>query len=788
MYKNYLTTAWRNLKRNKIFSFINILGLSLGITCSLFIYLWVQDERSYDGFHAHGDQLYQVIVNTRDKDGSISNSMDATPGLLAEELKKQIPEIEHTAMVVWENEQLFTANQKIGKEKGRYASPDFFEMFSFPLLQGNAKTALASPDNIVISEKLARNYFGTQNPLGKTVRIDNKRDYIVSGIVANTPENSSIRFDFMLPIQHCFEDNQWMVSGWGHYGPPTYVMLRPDATAEIINAKIKNFLTRQDKSVDDKLLMLQPYKNMYLYSRFTKGIADGGKIEYVRLFSIVAIFILLIACINFMNLATARSVKRAKEVGIRKVVGAVKGLLFRQFLLEAVFTTLLSVLVAVALLFLLRPLFNSLTEKHLLIHLNNPSLIIALVCLTLVTGFIAGSYPALFLSSLNPIRVLKGSLTFRDGDVVLRKGLVVFQFTLSIILIVCTGIVYKQMNYVQTKNLGLDRSNVIYIPLSGDLAKNYDGFKNEIIQSGRIQDITQCSSIPTNVGWWSDNISWTGKNPADKIALMEIDVSYHFIKTMKMKLIDGRDFSPTFGTDTANFLVNEEAAKVMKMKHPVGQLFSHQQTTGKIIGLVENFHASSLHDPIAPMFISLQPKPSSGLVIVRTAPGATKMVLADLESAWKKFNPKYPFDYLFADDSFKLQYHSEMMIGQLANVFAFLAIFISCMGLFGLSMFVAEQRTREIGIRKVLGANVINMIAMISKDFLVLVIVSALIAFPVAWWAMNKWLENFAYKTNITWWLFAGAGILAVIIAFITISFQAIKAAIANPVKSLRIE
>jgi putative ABC transport system permease protein len=508
MLRNYFKTALRNMMRNKTFSFINICGLGLGIACSLFIYLWVQDERSYDDFHTNGERLYKVIVNNKEKTGTISSSAEYSPGLLAESLKKEIPEVEYAAMVSWDDDVLFTVGEKSAKENGRYASPDFWEMFSFSLLQGDAKTALASPDNIVISQKLADNYFGKQNPIGKTVRIDDKRNYIVSGVAANVRENSSIKFDFMLPIQHFFDDNQWLVSGWGHYGPATYVMLRANASFENVNAKIRDFIAQHDERESDKTLSLQSYKSMYLYSRFTNGIADGGRIEYVRLFSIIGVFILLIACINFMNLATARSVKRAKEIGVRKVVGAARSRLFSQFLLEALVTTSLAVVVSVVLVKLLLPAFDFVTEKHLSLHIFDPFFILVLFCLTIATGFIAGSYPALFLSSLNPLTVLKGSLKFKHSAVVFRKGLVVFQFTLSVILIVCTAIVYKQMNYVQTTNLGLDRNNIIYVPLEGDLAKKYDVFKSELMATGVIQNISQCATIPTNVHTWSYGYSW----------------------------------------------------------------------------------------------------------------------------------------------------------------------------------------------------------------------------------------------------------------------------------------
>jgi cell division protein FtsX len=564
-------------------------------------------------------------------------------------------------------------------------------------------------------------------------------------------------------------------------------MLRANASFKNVNAKIRDFISQHDEREGDKTLSLQAYKSMYLYSRFTNGIPDGGRIEYVRLFSIIGVFILLIACINFMNLATARSVKRAKEIGVRKVVGAAKSGLFSQFLLEALVTTSLAVVVAVVLVKLLLPAFNSVTEKQLSLPILDPFFILVVFCLTIATGFIAGSYPALFLSSLNPLNVLKGSHKFKHSAVVFRKGLVVFQFTLSIILIVCTAVVYKQMNYVQTTNLGLDRNNIIYVPLEGDLAGKYDVFKRELMATGIIQNVSQCTTIPTNVHTWSYGYSWTGKDPNEKIKFMEIHVGYDFIKTMKIQLTAGRDFSFEYGADTGNVIVNEEAVKTMKLRHPLGEVIS-QPAKGKIIGVIKNFHARSLHDPIEPLIISLRARPEGGVAIIRAEPGRTKQVLATLEAAFKKFNAKYPFEFSFADDHFARQYHSEMMVGQLADIFAFIAVFISCMGLFGLSMFMAEQRTKEIGIRKVIGASVARIVVMLSKDFLLLVVVAFVIAVPFAWWAMNKWLQGFAYRTDIGYVVFALSGFAAVAIALATISFQAIKAAVASPVRSLRTE
>ena len=788
MLTNYLKIAWRNLIRNKSFSAINILGLGLGITCSLFIYLWVQDEQSYDNFLPNSDQLYKVIIHNKEKDGSIASSMDATRGRLSEALKQEIPEITEACTVVWDYKQLVMVGTKIGKENGRYASPGFFTMFDFPLWQGDPKTVLAAPNNIVISQKMAEAYFGSGNPIGKIIRIDDKRDYMVTGVSANVPHNSSIQFDFVLPVANCFIDNSWMVAGFDHYGPPTYVRLRPDASLANVNAKIQDFLHHKDPTVKDKSMALQPYREMYLYSKFTKGIADAGRIEYVRLFSIVAIFILLIACVNFMNLATARSVKRAKEVGVRKVVGAIKSLLFGQFMAEAILTTFLSVVVAMGLVVTLMPVFNSLTEKHLSIPIAESQFILTILGFTLLTGFIAGSYPALVLASMNPITVLKGSLKFKPSAALLRRGLVVFQFTLSIALIVCTAIVFRQMKYIQTLNLGLNRENIIYVPLEGTLTSQYDAFKQEMMQSGTVQNMTRASSMPTSVNMATDGISWPGKAADDKTGLWQLEASYDFIKTMKIQLAAGRDFSPTFGTDSSNILINETAAKVMNLKNPVGQPITYNGRKGAIIGVMKDFHIHSLHDPIAALMVNFQPVSSFGFAIVKTQPGQTKQALTALENTWKELNPKYPFDYHFADDEFNRQYHSETLVSELANIFAFLAIFISCLGLFGLAMFTAEQRTKEIGVRKVLGASVAGIVSLLSVDFLKPVFIAIVLATPLAWYAMSQWLAGFAFKQNIEWWIFALAGFMAVFIALLTVSFQSVKAALMNPVKSLRSE
>lgn len=771
---------------NKIFSVINILGLGLGIACSLLIYLWVQDELSYDRFHEHENRLYKVMVHQLDKDGSVISSFDATPGLLAEAFKNEIPEVAGAATVLWEYEPAVAAGEKIGREKGRCVSPDFFRMFTFPLVKGDVNTVLSSPDEIVISLKMADTYFPGEDPVGKVIRVNNNRNFRVTGVMADIPENSSLRFDFVLPIKYSFDDIPWLTGGWNAFGPHTYVMLRPNTSVEKVNSKIRDFLTRHDGNIKDKAMSLQPYGEMYLYSRFTKGVADGGRIEYVRLFSIIAVFIILIACANFMNLTTARSVKRAKEVGIRKAIGADRGRLFGQFIGEAIITTMLAVIVAIVLVLSFLPVFNDLTGKHLYTHLYNPIFIIVLPALVLVTGFVAGSYPALFLSSLNPIAVLKGVLKTSSSATVFRKALVIFQFSLSIVLIICTLIVYRQMHYVQTKNLGLDRENVIYVPLEGDLSRNDAAFRATLLQSGGIESMTNATAIPTDVGMHTESVSWTGKDPNEKVGFWQMSVDYGFTNTLKVQLKAGRDFDRSFGGDSANFLINEAAAKVMGMKEPVGQIVTYEGKPGRIIGVIKDFHLHSLHEPITPLFINFMTPNAFKLAVIRIQAGKTRNVIATLTDTWKRFNPEYPLDYKFADDLFAQQYRSEMMVEKLANIFAFLAIFISCMGLFGLAMYTAEQRTREISIRKVLGASAAGIIYMLVKYFIKLVMIAVVIAFPLAWWAMYKWLQNFAYRINISWWIFLVAGVIVMLIASLTVSFQAIKAATVNPVNNLR--
>ncbi|GAB4019731.1 ABC transporter permease [Spirosoma migulaei] len=790
MIRNYLKIAWRNIAHNKSFSAINILGLALGMACCFVIVLWIQDELSVDAYHANGPQLYNVMER-QFYDGKVEAG-NGTPALLAEELKKEFPEIAYAAGLSWEEERTFLVGDKLNKEKGRWAGADWFKMYSIPLLAGTAETALNAPTTIAISQKLAQNYFGSpQAAMGKSIRIGNKEDYQVSAVF-DVPAASSVTYDYLLSWKDLLNHNEWL-KDWGTNALETRIQLVVDrngvpADPARLEAKMKSFLKSRNpgmtKSGSAIQLFLQPYQEAYLYSNFKNGYQDGGRIDYVRLFGIVAVFILLIACINFMNLATARSVKRAREVGVRKVVGAGRGWLIGQFIGEAMVLTCMALLIALGAVWLLLPTFNSLTEKHIAFHFTDASFWVILVGMALVTGLIAGSYPALFLSSLNPIRVLKGTVRFGAGARFFRQGLVVFQFALSILLIIGTIIVYRQIDFIQTKNLGFDRERMLYVSSEGELGTKYNTFKEELLQMPGIQSVTKMDGTPTNGFGSTGNVQWPGKDPKASIQFQFSKVDYDFTKTLKVK-VTGRDFSKAFGADSANFLINETAARRIGYNNPIGKPLTMWGKTGIIVGVIADYHQSSMHTAIEPFIAKLG---DGQIIIVRVKTGQTKQALASLEVLARQLNPKFPFRYRFADEAFQTLYRSETVVGSLANYFAFLAIFISCLGLFGLAAFTAEQRTKEIGVRKVLGASVVSVVALLSQDFLKLVLVAILISSPLAWFGMSRWLQDYVYKIDLSWWIFALAGLLAIGIALLTISFQSIKAALMNPVKSLRSE
>jgi len=775
---------------NKVFSLINIFGLALGMTCSILITLWLKDELRRDRIHVNDKRLFRVMENQY-YSGSIS-TFPSSPGILAENIVKDVPEVEMASQMLWEEQPLFTVGDVFDKEKGRYVQKDFLRMFSFKLQKGDPATALARPDAVVISKQLADKYFKGQDPIGKMIKVDNKENVMVTGVLDEIPELSSLKFDFLMSYDIWQKRNDWSKE-WGNNGPRCYVMLKPNASVDKVNAKIKNYIKTKNKDSNVELF-LQNYGESYLYSNWENGKQAGGRIEYVRIFSVVAIVILLIACINFMNLATARSLRRAREIGVRKVVGAGKRQLVAQFIGESMFVSFLAILISLLIVALILPSFNDLTEKHLAINLTDPMFLSILLGLTIVTGIISGSYPALFMSTLKPIVVLKGILKFKPGATYFRKGLVVFQFALSIILILGMIVVYRQINYIHNKNLGFAKEDLIYMPLEGALGKNFMAFKTELLNQPGIKGVTSAQSDPLEVGSSTQGVRWPGKDTTKLILFSNNPITYDYVKTMGIQLIAGRDFDPSYGLDSNNYLVNEAAAKKIGYKEPVGKELTMWGDKGTIIGLMKDYHHNSLHVPIEPLILRLFKKSwvgESGYwgnVIIRTEKGKTKEALASMEKTFKQFNPGFPFKYYFTDDEIMKNYKSEYTVSKLSKYFAFLAIFISCLGLFGLVMFTAEQKTKEIGIRKVLGASVSGIVGMLSKDFLILVLIASALAFPVAWWMMNKWLMDFEYRISIGWWVFVVAGVVAMLIALLTISFQSIKSALANPVKSLRTE
>ncbi len=790
MIKNYFKIAWRNLWKSKTFSAINILGLALGMTCSLLIFLWVQDERNVDAFHTNSETLY-TLYERQYYDGKIESGY-YTPGVLAEEMKKVLPEVQFAANKGWNDYSTFSVGEKIIKQEGTWAGKDYFKMFTFPLLQGSKETALSSPESIAISKNMANNLFGSpENAINQTLRYENYKDFKVTAVFENIKKNSSMKFEYVLNWQFFLDTHAW-ANDFSNNGPQTYIKLHTNANLVEFENRIKNFLDSYNKDQSDSFrieLGLQRYDEMYLNSNFDNGVISGGRIEYVRLFSIVAIFILLIACINFMNLTTARSTKRAKEIGIRKVVGALRGSLIRQFITEAMLITFLAVIIALVLTIALLPIFNTLTGKSMQPPYEQASFWIGLIALTLITGFVSGSYPAFLLSSFKPIAVLKGKLKFGFGAIWFRKGLVVFQFVLSILLIAGMVVVSWQVDYIQTKNLGYVKNNLIFIPLEGDLVKKYSVFEDEANKISGITSISRVSQRPVEIENGTGGIDWDGKDPNTLSMFTYMAVDYNFVETMQLQILKGRDFSKEFATDSVGYIINESALAKIGYDNPIEKRLSQWGAEGKIIGLAKDFHFNSLRVPIEPLIIRFGKTNDYSYIIVRSEPGKTSQALSGLEVLYNKLNPKFPFSHQFADDEYASLYTSEKVIGKLSNYFAFLAIFISCLGLLGLVIFTAQQRTKEIGIRKVLGASIQSLFTLLSKDFLALIAVAFIIAIPVAFWATQNWLENFVYRAPINWFIvFSIAGIAVLIISLLTISYQAMKSAIANPVKSLRTE
>lgn len=786
MLQHHLLLIYRNVKRFRSTFFINLIGLSTGLACTLLIYLWVNDELSVDKFHKNDRRLFQIMGN-QENEGKIQ-TLGQSPKQLAELLQNEIPEVEKAATVTppnWFPKFTLTTGQEPIKGIGKFASADFFHLFSYEFLQGNQQLALADKNAIIISEKLAQTLFRTpESAVGKTLDWDMagiKKQCTVTGVFKNLPSQASEQFDFVLSFESFLD-----IIGRGEDWNPvfnTYVLLKEGATLEQFNGKIADFVKR--KNAGSKVtLFAKPYSDNYLYGQYENGLQAGGRIEYVRLFSIIALFILLLACINFMNLSTAKAAKRVKEVGVKKALGAGRGTLIAQHLGESTAMTLLAFVVAILLVLLFLPTFNDLTGKQLGLNWDT-KLWFGALGIALLTSLLAGSYPAFYLSGFKPIGVLKGQLSASVAELWTRKGLVVFQFAVSILFLVSMLVIYQQIEFVQNKHLGYNQNNLLYFEMEGKATANPEGF---LAALRKIPGVESVSNMPGNIimssGNGSPDVLWKGQ----RLAFQNVGISFDMIETLGLEMRSGRSFSREFSSDTAKLIFNEKAIEMMGLAEPIaGQIIDFQDRKVEILGVVKNFHLQSLHEPIKPLFFRFD-RLYAVTVMVRIAAGSEAKTLAALTQFYKDYNPGYVFDYTFLDQTYQAQYVAEKRVGLLSRYFGGLALLISCLGLFGLAAFSAERRSKEIGIRKVLGASVASVLRLLSKDFVQLILLAIVLALPLSWYLMKEWLAGFAYRIELRWWYFALAALVALGIALLTLSTQAMKAALANPVESLRDE
>lgn len=788
MLNTFLKTTLRNLWRNKAYSSLNILGLAIGIACAGLIFLWMEDEVNYDQVHQKKDRLYRILEN-QTYEGKV-RTFWATPGPLAAEIKKDIPGIANAARVSGSKAVLCRVGEKAVYERGGYADPALFDMFTFRFVEGSAKNAFKELYALVISETMARHFFHTTTGvLGKTIRLDNKQDYVVTGVVKDLPANSTLQMDWIAPFEIYYKTNTERLTNWGVNSLATYVELVPGADRQKADRLLAGSIRKHlpETSTTPFLFSMNDWR---LRDQYEDGRPAGGRITYVRLFAIIAWVILLIACINFMNLATARSEKRAREVGVRKVLGAGKKQLIVRFIAESILLATLAVVIGVLIIALVLPAFNLLVEKQLTIGLDQPLHTLSLLAIAVLCGLIAGSYPALYLSSFNPIYVFKGIRIKGGSASFIRKGLVVTQFTVSIILIISTIIIYQQIQHVKNREIGYNRDNLLVMEVRGDIVKNFTVIKNELLKTGAVENAALNSFNVLDIGNNTSSFTWQGKDPNKTVLISTRGVSPEFIATAGMRLAEGRDFHHDGLSDSSNILITESLARLLGAGSPLGKTITYEGSNDimQVVGVVKDFIYGDMYAKSDPVLFFVDQAIARSLYI-RIAPQANmEEAISSIRSVMKKNNPAYPFEYKFVDDQYNDRFASETLIGRLSRVFAALAILISCLGLFGLAAYTAERRTREIGIRKVLGASVTGITRLLSKEFLQLVAIAALIAFPLAWWAMHQWLQNYSYHITIQWWVFVVAGALAVLIALLTIGFQSVKAALMNPVKSLRNE
>jgi len=793
MFKNYFKTTFRNTTRHKGYSFINLAGLAIGMACTLLILLWVKDEMSYDRFHENNKDIYRIMsYGTR----YMIEGFDGTPAPLAPAIKEEVRGIVNYARFSDIPKMVFKYGDKVFYEtRGLIADPSIFEIFTFPFVKGDPKTALSEPLDIVITETMAKKYFGSENPVGKTMEVEGM-SAAVRGVIQDIPHNSHIQFDFLSSYEFIQEVTNYGMS-WGSFNFITYLQLEENRDIQEIGKNITAVAAKNNcpQVKDGVEFRLQPLAEIHLDSRAAyRNYSDIGDRKYVYVFSIIAFFVLFIACVNFMNLSTARSTTRAKEVGMRKTVGASRRQLIMQFFGESLFLTSMACVFALILVITLLPAFNQITGKQLKLDLIDIQLVLGLIIIVLLTAVTAGSYPAIYLSSFRPVKVLKGAFKSDGKSQTFRRVLVVTQFTLSIALLIGTSVAYNQLHFLRHSNLGFNKENIVYVPVKENIGKSYDAFKAELLRDANIYSVTAQYYLFAEEGSFrSTGYDWEGREEGQEQDIILNLVDYDFIPMLDLELVEGRNFSEEYSTDvTQAYILNEEAIKEMGIQEPVGKRFSYGKREGTIIGIMKNAHFRSLHVEIEPhVFFFMEDVSEAtqyGVVLIKINGNKTEEALAKIQRVWGSINPISPFEYHFLDQKYDSLYRKEKKIGTILNAFTLFAIVISCLGLFGLASFLTEQRTSEIGIRKVLGASESGIVFLLSKQFTKWVLIANLFAWPAAYFVMKEWLKSFAYRINIGIWVFVLSGMLAVGIALITVSYQALKAARANPIDSLRYE
>jgi putative ABC transport system permease protein len=768
MFKNIWRVAVRSFLKQKFYSVINLIGLSSGLICALLIYLWVSDEINKDKFHQDSEKIFQVLANIQLGDGELLTWTN-TPGPLAEEIREKDPEVELAVRVVNNRSDLFQFGDKSFIESGCMADPGFFKLFSFAMLSGKPNTDTADISSISISRQLAQKLFGNEDPIGKMVKANNQTDYTVAAVFEDIGAQSSLKFDYVIPYE-VYKKQRGQGFNWNNYDHPVYVKLFDASHAQQVIDKINQrrvaFAKAQGNASSEVSFYMQPFAENYLNSDFENGKPVGGRIRYVRIFTVVAIFILVIACINFMNMATARAVNRAKEVGVRKVVGAQRKSLIFQFIGESMMTSLLSMVLALLITYLLLPIFNMLTVS--------------------ITGILAGIYPAFFLSSYQPTQALKSSGSLNGSNGSLRKALVVFQFTLTVILIASSLVIYNQIQFIFNGNIGYNRESVLSFPLRGNLRNEFDAFKNEALQYPGITSVSKADNSLVQVNNQNASVSWQGKPDTEAIFFRTVCVDYDYLETMGLEVTQGRSFKKEF-SDTNTFVISSKAAEIMGFEDPIGASIVQWGTKGTVIGVVRDFHSRSMHEAIDPVIFMFKPQ-WTGRVFIKFDGRKTSEVLQYVEKVYGKYNPQYPFTCTFLDDDFEKLYNNERVISSLALSFTIMAIIISGLGLLGLAAYTTDRRRKEISIRKTMGASVGGIVAMMSTDFVKLSFIAAVIGCPVAYYLMKKFLGSYAYHTNLDWWLFVLTALCVLLISLATVIFQISKAAAANPIDALRNE